>query len=157
MTTAIVAVIVTALIFDFVNGWNDSANAIATVVSTRVLSPMTAVVFAAILNFAGAFISVKVAKMIGGGLIDPTILREANAQYVILAAMIAAGGWVAVCTLWGMPISGSHSLIGGLVGAASAAFGFAVLKGAGILKVLIAMLASPLLGFVAGYILLVIV
>ena len=149
----LILVIVAALVFDFVNGWNDSANAIATVVSTRVLSPGTAVMFAAVLNVVGALVSDKVAKTIGGGLVDPDIVT----QQVILAAMLSAAAWVAACTIWGLPISGSHSLIGGLVGAAAAAFGWDVVQWDGIRKVLIAMVASPVLGFVVAYFMLAIV
>ncbi|MEW6752575.1 MAG: inorganic phosphate transporter [Candidatus Latescibacterota bacterium] len=149
MTTILVLVIVAALVFDFVNGWNDSANAIATVISTRVLSPLTAVLFAAVLNFVGALVSTRVAHTIGGGLVDPSVIQE----YVILASMVAAAAWVALCTLWGLPISGSHSLIGGLVGSAAAIYGPTVLKAGGVAKVLVAMAVSPVLGLVIGFIL----
>jgi PiT family inorganic phosphate transporter len=153
MTTLLICVIVVALLFDFVNGWNDSANAIATVVSTRVLSPMQAVVFAAILNFVGALVSERVAKTISGGLIDASV---ASSQ-VVLAAMLAATAWVAICTLWGLPISGSHSLIGGLVGAAmaSSSQGWDAVQKDGIYKVILAMFASPIMGFLVGYVFLV--
>jgi len=144
-------VLVVALLFDFVNGWNDSANAIATVVSTRVLAPLTAVVFAASLNFIGALVSTRVAKMIGGGLVASDLVTPA----VILAAMVAAALWVAVCTQWGLPVSGSHALIGGLVGAAATRSGFGAIHMSGVEKVLIALAASPLLGLVIGYVLLV--
>jgi PiT family inorganic phosphate transporter len=151
MTTLLVLVILAALLFDFVNGWNDSANAIATVVSTRVLAPLTAVLFAGVLNVAGALVSTRVAKTIGGGLVDPQLVTE----YVVLASMLAAAGWVALCTIWGLPISGSHSLIGSLVGAAGAIFGVEVLKMEGVAKVLVALVVSPVLGFAVGYVLLV--
>ena len=153
METTLVLVIVVALLFDFVNGWNDSANAIATVISTRVMPPMVAVLFAAVLNFFGALWSQKVAKMIGSGLLDPDMI--AGKPEVLLAAMLAAAGWVAVCTRFGMPISGSHALIGGMIGAALAFAGIQAIQIGGILLVLIAMLAAPILGFVVGYILLV--
>ena len=155
MTTMLILVIVAALLFDFMNGWNDSANAIATVVSTRVLTPITAVIFASSLNFLGALGHERVAKMIGGGLVDASLLM--GHQYVILAAMLAAATWVYVCTMRGLPISGSHSLIGGLLGASAGAFGIEVVKSAGIIKVLAALVLSPVLGFILGYILLVIV
>lgn len=151
MTTALIIIIIAALVFDFVNGWNDSANAVATVISTRVMAPLTAVIFAALLNVAGAMVSTEVAKTIGGGLVDPKLVTE----YVLLASMLAASIWVAACTLWGLPISGSHSLIGSLVGAAVAAFGTGVVKTKGLQTVLIALVASPLLGFLVGYLLLV--
>ena len=153
MTSILILVIAMCLLFDFVNGWNDSANAIATVVSTRVLSPSTALIYAAVLNFLGALVSTRVAKTIGGGLVDPHLVT----QPVIFAAMLAATLWVAICTIKGLPISGSHSLIGGLVGAAAGSFGVQSVKFSGLVKVLIALVASPLLGFIIGYILLIIV
>ena len=105
------SVIVTALIFDFVNGWNDSANSIATVVGTRVLSPMKAVLLAATLNMAGAFMGQEVAKTVAKEIVDPEMVSHA----VLIAAMGGAILWAACMTFIGMPISGSHSLIGGLV------------------------------------------
>jgi len=143
----IFAVVAAALFFDFTNGWNDSANAIATVVSTRVLRPGTAILLAAVLNLLGALVSERVAKTISTGLIVP---GEAT-QAIVLAAMIAAAIWVAAMTLIGLPISGSHSLIGSLVGAALARGGLSIVQGAGLRKVLEAMLLSPLLGFGLGF------
>jgi len=102
-----VVVIVIALVFDFINGWNDAANSIATVVSTRVLSPLQAVLFGATLNFLGAYLSTKVARTIGGDITDPKTIT----QTVVLSAMIAASGWTALMTRVGLPISASHSLI----------------------------------------------
>lgn len=153
MTTIVICVIVAALVFDFVNGWNDSANAIATVVSTRVLSPLTALLFAAVLNFVGALVSEEVAKTIAGGLIEP----GATTQSVALSATLAAAAWVAFCTMKGLPISGSHALIGGLIGAAvtSSSRRWQVLQWDGVSSVLVAMVLSPLFGFLAGYVLLV--
>lgn len=154
MLTLLVLVVITALAFDFVNGWNDSANAIATVVSTRVLSPFTAVVFAAILNFVGALVSEKVARTIGGDIIDP----RAATELVILAAMLGASLWVAVCTVAGLPISGTHALIGGLIGAVATGSpeGWSAVQWDGIRIVLVPMIASPVLGFLVGYLFLVI-
>lgn len=144
-----VAVVVAALAFDYTNGWNDSANAIATVVSTRVLSPGSAVMLAAVLNFGGALISTKVAKTIGGGLVDAELVT----QWMVLASMIAAALWVAAMTVFGLPISGSHSLIGSLVGAAAMAGGWDIVHGEGVRKVLLAMLISPVLGMALGFVL----
>ena len=135
----IVITVIVALLFDFANGWNDSANAIATVVSTKVLSPLTAVILAGVLNFVGAFLSTKVAKMIGGGLVDPTMINT----LVVLAAMLGAFSWTLIMTLRGMPISGSHSLIGGLIGAVVFSSGFGVLKAGGVYKVLSGAPALP--------------
>lgn len=146
-TTLIIAVVIAALIFDFCNGWNDSANAIATVVSTRVLSPIAAVGLSACLNFAGAFASEEVAKTIGGGLVDPAQVT----QTMVLASMLSASVWVGSMTFVGMPISGSHSLIGALVGAAAFAKGLDIIHGKGVGKVLVAMLVSPILGAIFGF------
>ena len=145
----IIAVVVAALAFDYTNGWNDSANAIATVVSTRVLSPGRAVLLAAVLNFGGALVSTKVAKMIGGGLVD----SEQVTQSVVLASMLASAAWVGGMTYIGMPISGSHSLIGALIGSAAMAKGWGVVHASGVTKVLIALLVSPLLGLGLGFLL----
>ncbi len=144
----IIAVVVVALFFDFTNGWNDSANAIATVVSTRVLSPFAAVMMAAVLNFAGAYLSTRVAKTIGGGIVDPTIVT----QPVILFAMLSATLWVALATMKGLPISASHALVGGLVGSAIALAGLPVIKWSGLITVLVALVVSPVVGIIAGYV-----
>jgi len=140
-------VVVAALVFDFINGWNDSANAIATVISTRVLTPLAALLMAALLNFAGAYLSTRVAKTIGGGLVDPKVVTP----QVTLAAMLAASAWVIWCTRKGLPISGSHSLIGGLLGAAVAAHGVDAIHPKGLVTVLTALFASPVMGLLLGY------
>lgn len=140
-------VVIFALVFDFTNGWNDAANSIATVVSTRVLSPLKAVLLAAALNVVGAFYSDAVAKTIGGGLVDPTQVN----QLVILATLAAGIAWNVVMTLAGLPISASHALIGGLIGAALAKGGWAIIKLGGIQTVLLAMLLSPVLGGLIGF------
>jgi PiT family inorganic phosphate transporter len=150
----IILAVVAGIFFDITNGWNDSANAIATVVSTRVLSPAAALIFSAILNFIGALVSVKVAKTMGSGVIDLPV--QLSSVTIVLAAMIGATGWVTWCTLLGLPISCSHSLVGGLMGAAVAVGGWGAVKWAGVAKILIALLASPLVGFFFGYLLVVI-
>ena len=147
----IILVVTAALFFDFTVGWNDSANAIATVVSTRVLKPLTALLLAASLNFVGAYISTKVAKMIGGGIVDPSNITQA----AVLAAMSAGAIWIMLCTRVGLPISGTHSLVGGIVGAVIAHQGFSVLKAKGLIKILVALLASPFLGFLIAFMLMV--
>lgn len=149
----IILVVIVALLFDFANGWNDSANAIATVVSTKVLSPLNAVLLAGFLNFVGAFLSTKVAKTIGGSIVDPGMITLT----VILAAMLGAFLWTFFMTVAGMPISGSHSLIGGLMGAAIFAGGWGVLKMHGVYMVLMALLISPVLGLIIGYMLMVLI
>ena len=119
-TTLLYIVIVVALLFDFLNGMNDAANSIATIVGTRVLSPLMAVGWAAMFNFIGAFIlGTAVAKTIGGKVVDPAVVN----QLMILAALVGAIAWTYGCTYFGVPISVSHALIGGLVGAGIAKAG----------------------------------
>ncbi len=139
-------VVILALVFDFTNGWHDSANAIATVVSTRVLSPMTAVLLAGALNVAGAFMSTAVAKMIGMGIVNPSAVT----QDVVAAALAGAILWNLCTLLLGLPTSSSHALIGGLVGAAMMHGGWETVKFSGLQKVLEAMVISPLFGFLVG-------
>lgn len=146
-TVLIAAVVVAALVFDFCNGWNDSANAIATVVSTRVLSPLSAVILAGGLNFVGGLLSEEVASTVGTGLVDPGRIT----QTIVLAAMISGSLWVGAMTWLGMPISGTHSLVGGLIGAAGFALGVGALEGRGVGTVLAAMLISPLAGLAVGF------
>ena len=147
----IILVVALALAFDFSNGWHDAANAIATVVSTRVLSPIQAVTLAAILNVAGAFMSTAVAEMVGGGIIEPSAVNQA----VVGAAMVGALSWNLLTLLWGLPTSSSHALLGGLVGAALAQGSTAAVKLSGLTAVLEALVFSPFLGFLVGYFLLV--
>lgn len=139
-------VVVLALLFDFSNGWHDSANAIATVVSTRVLSPLVAVLMAGLLNVAGAFLSTAVAKMVGAGIVDP----GAVTQGMVAAALGGAILWNLFTLLLGLPTSSSHALIGGLVGAGLAHGGTAVVKFSGLRAVLEALVLSPLFGFGIG-------
>lgn len=149
----VVLTICIALLFDFVNGWNDSANAIATVVSTKVLSPVKAVLMAACLNFLGALLGTGVAKTIAGKILQPEMITNApGAEYIMMAAMLAAAVWVAGCTFSGLPISGSHSLIGGMLGAGVAFYGsWGILHVKGLLKVLMALVTSPPLGLAIGF------
>ncbi len=139
-------VVALALLFDFSNGWHDCANAIATVVSTRVLTPLMAVVLAGILNVAGAFMSTAVAKTVGAGIVYP----EAVTQGVVASSMGGAILWNLFTLVLGLPTSSSHALIGGLVGAAMAHGGWAVVKFAGLRAILEAMILSPVLGFAIG-------
>ncbi|WHZ26440.1 MAG: putative low-affinity inorganic phosphate transporter [Nitrospira sp.] len=145
--------VVLALLFDFSNGWHDCANAVATVVSTRVLSPIAAVVLAGVLNVAGAFFSTAVAKMIGGGIVFP----DAITNTVVAAAMGGAILWNFLTLMLGLPTSSSHALIGGLVGSAVAHGGWVVVQFNGLRKILEAMILSPLLGFGIGFLLMVLV
>ena len=126
------AIILVALVFDFVNGFHDAANSIATVVSTRVLSPRYAVIWAAFFNFvAFLFFGLHVANTIGKGIIDPAIVDPA----VIFAALVGAIAWDLITWFYGIPSSSSHALIGGLAGAAVAKAGAGSLDAAGLTKV----------------------
>src|SRR5260370_42696283 len=113
-TLFLVLVVILALAFDFSNGWHDCANAIATVVSTRVLRPWQAVLWAALLNVAGAFMSTAVAKMVGGGVVEPSVIQ----QTTLAAALLGAIAWNLFTLILGLPTSSSHALIGGIIGGA---------------------------------------
>ena len=152
----LVAVVVVAIAFDYVNGMHDTANAIATVVSTRVLSPRAAIIMAAVLNLVGALVSTAVAKTIAGGLVDPHVAT----QVVVFSAILGAITWNLITWKYGIPSSSSHALIGGLCGAAIIAGGWKSLiflghkSGDGLIpKVLIPLVASPVIGLVIGFLL----
>jgi PiT family inorganic phosphate transporter len=140
----LVIVVGTALAFDFTNGFHDTANAIATSVSTRAMSPRTAVLLSAVLNFAGAFISLEVAATIGQGIVD----AGAVSTTVVFAGLVGAIAWN-LATWWlGLPSSSSHALIGGVVGAAFAAEGAGAINGDGVVeKVLVPGVVAPILAF----------
>jgi len=147
LTLSLLVVVVLAIIFDYINGAIDSANAIATSVATRALRPRTAVLMAAAFNFIGAFAGTAVAKTIGAGLVDV----QTTTELVVAAALIGAIAWNLVTWWFGIPSSASHALIGGLLGATIVAAGVGALKIDGIVdKVLIPMFTSPLAGFVLG-------
>ena len=136
-----------ALVFDFMNGFHDAANAIATVVSTGVLKPQTAVAMSALFNFVAIFtVGVHVAATVGKGTIDGNIVD----QYVVFGALVGAIIWNIITWYYGIPSSSSHALIGGLVGAAVAKGGTGALVGGGLLKTVQWIILSPLLGFVLG-------
>jgi inorganic phosphate transporter, PiT family len=140
--------IVTALFFDFVNGFHDSANSIATVVGTKVLKPLQAVSMAALANLAGPFIfGTAVAATVGKGIIQP----EFSTVFVIFAGLIGAITWNLITWYLGLPSSSSHALIGGLIGSGLAAGGLKALISVGIQKTVIFMVMSPILGFVVAY------
>src|SRR3990172_9978887 len=132
MLAIVVAIVAVALIFDFVNGFHDAANSIATVVSTRVLSPRWAVVWAAFFNFvAFLFFGLHVANTIGKGIIDPAVVDPG----VVFAALVGAIAWDLITWWYGIPSSSSHALIGGLAGAAVAKAGATILDTPGLVKV----------------------
>ena len=147
MPEILLLIIVLAVLFDIANGWHDCANAIATVVSTKVLSPGTAVTIAAVANIAGAFFTTAVAKTIGKGIVDPVAITD----NVIISALLSAILWNLITILMGLPVSSSHALVGGLIGAATAHGGVSILNSEGIMKIFLSLLISPIAGFVIGY------
>ena len=150
----VVTLVTVAFLFDFMNGFHDAANSIATIVSTRVLKPFQAVVWAAGFNFLAYFLfHLTVARTIGKGTIDPAIVD----YYIIFGALVGAILWNVITWYYGIPSSSSHALIGGLVGAALAKVGFSGLIMSGVLKIIAFIFIAPLLGFVIGGTLMVIV
>ncbi len=152
LTLSLLLVIILAVLFDYINGFHDSANAIATSVATQALRPRTAVLMAATMNFAGAFAGTAVAKTIGAGLVDVETTTEA----VVIAALIGAIVWNLLTWWFAIPSSSSHALIGGLLGATVVAAGVGALQIDGIVnKVIIPMFSSPFIGFILGLLLMV--
>jgi inorganic phosphate transporter, PiT family len=150
MTILVAAIILVALAFDFLNGFHDSANSIATIVSTRVLTPRIAVVWAAVFNLAAAFLfDVHIAKTIGKGLIELAAVNE----YVILSALVGAIAWNLITWWFGIPSSSSHALIGGYAGAAVVHHGFGCIIWSGWIKTLAFIVIAPVMGMVMGFIL----
>jgi PiT family inorganic phosphate transporter len=150
--TLLVLVVVVALVFDYINGFHDAANSIATVVSTRVLSPGQAVIWAAFFNFVAAFVfGPAVAKTIGSGMIDIAVVT----QSVILAGLIGAIVWDLITWYYGLPTSSSHALIGAYAGAAIAKAGTAAIIPAGWTKTLSFIVLAPLIGFALGFVFMV--
>ena len=148
MLTVVVFIVVVALVFDFINGFHDAANSIATVVSTRVLTPLQAVVWAAFFNFVAAFgFGVSVAATVGKGVVQSSVVD----QWVILAGLVGAIAWDLITWYWGLPTSSSHALIGGFAGAAVAKAGFGALVAAGLIRIGIFMVLAPLLGLTIGF------
>jgi len=148
MVSLLIAVVVMAIVFDYINGFHDAANAIATVVSTGVLRVRTAVVIAGIFNFVGAIVGTAVAKTIASGFADASDVT----QTVVLAALIGAIVWNLMTWWWGIPSSSSHALIGGLCGAVVAHAGMSAFKWKALgTKVIVPLIVSPLLGFVAAF------
>ena len=148
----IITLVIVALLFDFMNGFHDAANSIATIVSTRVLKPHHAVIWAAAFNFLAYFLfELKVAGTIGKGTIEPAIVDH----YVIFGALIGAIAWNVITWYYGIPSSSSHALVGGLVGAAVAKAGFSSLISAGVLKIIAFIFFAPFLGFTIGSLMMV--
>lgn len=153
-TSLIILVVVLALTFDFINGFHDTANAIATCVSTRAIRPGVAIIGTAILNFLGAMISTGVAKTIGGDIVTSASMVN---EVIIVAGLIGAIIWNLVTWWFGMPSSSSHALIGGIIGAVIISVGVSALNGWGIVKIVLSLVISPVAAMVCGYILMKIV
>ena len=152
MTALLLAVLVLAVLFDYINGFHDTANAIATSVATRALRPAYAIGMAAAFNFIGAFAGTAVAKTIGGGLVD----EQTTTQTVVAAALIGAIAWNLITWRMGIPSSSSHALIGSLMGATIVAAGVGSIKIDGLVnKVLIPLFSSPLIGFLGAFFLMI--
>lgn len=148
----VVFTVLLALGFDFINGFHDTANAIATAVSTRALRLRVAIILAAVMNFLGAITFTGVAKTIAKDIVDP--YHIAHGSIVIMAALVSAILWNLLTWYYGIPSSSSHTLIGSIAGAAVAANGFSILNYEGFLKIIQALIASPLLAFALGYLML---
>ncbi len=147
MIEVAIGAIIVALIFDFVNGFNDSANSVATVIGTRVLKPLHAVALSAAANFVGPFIfGVAVATTIAKGIVSP----DEVTVYMIIGGLAGAISWSSLCTYFGLPISNSHSLIGGIMGAGIAGLGFEQLVYGGLVKVFAGIIIAPIGGIVFG-------
>lgn len=145
-----ILIVISALLFDFINGFHDTANAIATAVSTKALNPKVAVFMAAIMNFVGALTFTGVAKTITKDIVDPFSLN--NGSVIILAALLSAISWNLITWYFGIPSSSSHALIGSIAGAAIASSGFEVLNYKGFITIIEALIFSPLIAFAVGYI-----
>ena len=144
----VVFIILVALVFDYINGFHDAANSIATVVSTRVLTPMQAVAWAAFFNFVAAFgFGVQVARTVGKGVVEAAVVD----QWVILGGLIGAIAWNLITWYFGIPSSSSHALIGGFAGAAVAKAGFGALVPSGLFKILVFIVLAPVLGLGLGF------
>ena len=148
MLTLVIAVVFIALVFDFLNGFHDSANSIATVVSTRVLTPRKAVMWAAFFNLVAAFLfDVHVAKTLGKGLVDLNAVNE----YVIMSGLLGAIAWNIITWFYGLPTSSSHALMGGYAGAAIAKAGFSSILFGGWVKTVVFIFVAPLMGLTLGF------
>lgn len=149
--TIIVIILILALIFEFINGFHDTANAIAMSVSTRALSPRFAVIYAGVLNFIGALVSQAVAKSIGGKIADPFQIE--NGLYIVIAALIAAIFWNLFTWYYGIPSSSSHTLIGSVAGAVIFGSGLNSINWQGFTDIIQALIISPFLAFGVGFVL----
>jgi PiT family inorganic phosphate transporter len=157
-TPILIFVLALAVAFDYINGFHDTANAIATSVSTRALKPHWAILMSATANFVGALTGTEVAKTIGSGLVDPSFETGLTGQIVVAAALIGAIAWNLLTWRLGIPSSSSHALIGGLLGSVAAAAGFGAWQADGILgRVLVPLVGSPIIGILGGLLLMVVI
>src|SRR5215208_8304559 len=147
----LVAVVLLALAFDYVNGFHDTANAIAMVVATRVLSPLQALLMASGLNFVGALSGTAVASTVGKGIVEPASVT----QQLVMAALLSAIAWNVLTWYYGIPSSSSHALVFSIVGAGLASGGLGILGWPGIEKVIIGLVTSPVLGIVGAFLVMV--
>lgn len=153
--TFIIIIVLLALAFDFINGFHDTANAIATSVSTKALPPKVAIYMAAVLNFIGAILFDGVAKNVGGSIANP--MHIANGMEIVTAALVTAIFWNLLTWYYGIPSSSSHTLIGALAGAVLAGAGSGALHWGGFQKIVLGLILSPVIAFVLGYVVLVII
>lgn len=151
----VILIVVFALVFDFINGFHDTANAIATSVSTKALTPRRAILLAATMNFIGALTFTGVAQTITSGIADPFVLDDGTT--VILAALLAAIIWNLVTWYFGIPSSSSHAIIGAITGAVIVSAGFGAVKFSGFIKIIEALLLSPIIAFAVGYVIYLII
>src|SRR5437660_6007669 len=145
----LILIVAIALVFDFINGFHDTANAIATSVATRVLAPGTAVLMAGVLNVVGALTGTAVASTVGKGIVPP----ENTTQFLVIAALLSAIAWDLITWRYGIPSSSSHALIFSIVGAGAAAVGWQSIQFGGLTKTFEGLLFSPLLGFLGAFLL----
>ncbi|MED4599543.1 inorganic phosphate transporter [Paenibacillus validus] len=148
MLTILIVVVALALLFDFINGFHDTANAIATSISTKALSPRFAIIYAAVLNFLGAIYSSEVAKTVGGKVANPATIE--NGIYIVIAALITAILWNLLTWYYGIPSSSSHTLIGSLAGAVIAGAGMDALNWSGFREIILILVLSPIVAFATG-------
>jgi PiT family inorganic phosphate transporter len=155
MLTYLIVIVVLALLFDFINGFHDTANAIATSISTRALSPRVAIAMAATLNFVGAMVSSKVAKTVGGSIANPAKIE--NGVEIVIAALLAAIIWNLLTWYLAIPSSSSHTLLGALAGAVIAGAGVNAVNWSGFTQIIIILILSPIIAFGLGYLIMLLI
>lgn len=155
MLTYLVVIVALALLFDFINGFHDTANAIATSISTRALSPRVAIAMAATLNFIGAMVSSKVAKTVGGSIANPAQIE--NGVEIVIAALLAAIIWNLLTWYLAIPSSSSHTLLGALAGAVIAGAGVHSVNWSGFTQIIIILILSPIVAFALGYVIMILI